>query len=143
MGSSTRQGWIPETPDNEVEIARTMRAYRAGLELLGREGGIPAVMAELARINAAIQQQGQQALAAALTQQLQTTIGSLDAITLRSRPTASPSRGSERGRAATDSRPFLPQSSSLVPSTRGGLGKAAAARIAAARARQPERYGTK
>ena len=142
MGSSTRQGWIPETPDNEVEIARTMRAYRAGLELLGREGGIPAVMAELTRINAAIQQQGQQALAAALTQQLQTTIGSLDAITLRSRPTASPSRGSERGRAATDSRPFLPQSPPMA-SGRGGLGKAAAARIAAARARQPERYGTK
>ena len=137
-GSSTSRGWIPETPDNEAEVMRTMGAYRDGLRLMGEQGGIPALMGELTRINAAIQEQGQAALAAALTQRLSTTIGSLDAITLRSRPTASPSRGSERGQAAQGSLPFRPQPS-WQPPVRGGLGPVAARRIAAGMARAEQR----
>jgi hypothetical protein len=139
MGSSTRSGWIPETPDNEPEVMRTFRAYQQGLSLMGEQGGIPALMAELTRINAAIQQQGQAALEQALTARLSQTIGSLDSVTLRSRPTASPLPGSERGRAGRDSRPFLQPSPSSLPSSRGGLGPAAARRIAAAQARRDDR----
>ena len=130
MGSSTSSQWIPETPDNEAEVIRTMGAYQAALAQMGKAGGVPALMAELTRINAAIQERGQEALAAALTQRLQTTIGSLDSVTLRSRPTASPSRGSERGRAAQDYRPSLPPSPQGFPK-KGGTGPAVARRIAA------------
>jgi hypothetical protein len=139
MASSTRQAWIPETPDNELEVMRTFRAYRDGLSLLGERGGIPALMEELTRINAAMQQQGQAALEQALTARLNQTIGSLDSVTLRSRPTGSQSRGSERGQAARDSRPFLLPSPASLPSSRGGLGPAAARRIAAAQARRADR----
>lgn len=138
MASSTSSPWIPETPDNEAEVMRTMGAYQDALQSLGRQGGIPALMAELTRINAAIQQQGQQALAAALTQRLQTTVGSLDSVTLRSRPTASPSRASERGQAAQDYRPSQPPSPLGFPK-RGGTGPAVARRIAALQQRAAER----
>jgi hypothetical protein len=136
MASSTRaeplrQAWIPETPDNEAEVMRTMGAYQQAISTLG----ISDLMAELTRINAAMQQQGQAALAAALTQRLEQTIGSLDSVTLRSRPTGSPL---ERGQAALASRPFR-QPPPLPPrSTSGGLGRAAAARIAAAHQRRQE-----
>jgi len=137
MASSTRrEPWIPETPDNEAEVMRTFRAYQQSLALLGRQEGISGLMGELTRINAAIQEQGQQALALALTARLNQTIGSLDSVTLRSRPTASPLSGSERGRAAQGSRPFLPPSPPSLPSQRGGLGPAAARRIAAAQVRR-------
>lgn len=130
MASSTRQEpWIPETPDNEAEVMRTMGAYQQALRGLS----IPDLMAELTRINAAMQQEGQQALAAALTQRLEQTIGSLDSVTLRSHPTGSPS---ERGRAA-QALQLSQQPSPLPPrSPSGGMGRAAAARIAAAHERR-------
>jgi hypothetical protein len=130
MASST--SWIPETPDNEAEVMRTMGAYQQALRTLG----IPDLMAELTRINAAMQQEGQQALAAVLTQRLNETIGSLDSITLRSRPTGSPL---ERGQAALASRPSLPPSLFPPRSASRGMGRAAAARIAAAAERRQER----
>lgn len=135
MASSTRAAprqWIPGLPDNEADVMETMRAYRDGLALLK----VPELMAELTRINAAIQSQGQAALAAVLTQRLSETIGSLDSVTLRSRPTASPSSDSGKGRAGQASPTSLPPAPWLPRSRSSGLGRAAAERIAAAAARR-------
>lgn len=141
MGSSTSrrpEPWIPEVPDNEVEIGRSMRAYRDSLVLLRQRQGIPGLMAELTRINAARQEMATRSLASALSASLTETVSRLDALTPRSRPTASPSAASERGRAseASQSRPRDP----LLPrSPSSGLGRAAAERIALAQMRAEAR----
>jgi hypothetical protein len=142
MASSTSrrpEPWIPEVPDNEAEIMRSMRAYRDALILVRRQQGIPGLMAELTRINAAQQEMATRSLSSALSGRLTETVSRLDALTPRSRPTASPSAASERGRAseASPSRqrePLSPRS----PSS-GGLGRAAAERIAMAQLRAESR----
>lgn len=132
MGSSTRAAWIPDVPQNDSEVMDTMRAYQQALSQMDRDQ----LMGELTRINGAIQQQGQTALAAALTQRLEETIGSLDRVTLRSPRMESQSPGSARGQAAQASQPSPQQPQWLPRSQSGGLGRAAAARIAAADARR-------
>lgn len=138
-GSSTSrppEPWIPETPDNEREVWRTMHAYRDALAMIARRDGIPGLMAELARINDAIQVRSSQALASTVASapSLLDLSRSLDQLVFRSPRTASPARPPARDPGS----PSLPrQSPPLLRSRSGGsgLGESVARRIAMAQVR--------
>lgn len=129
MGSSTSpEPWIPELPDNEIEVGATMREFAAALPLMT----IPELMEQATRIAEAQQRLAGSALEATLSPSSRLTayLEQVDRAIPRSRQTANLS---PRGRAAEASR-SLPQPSPLpAPSTSRAF--ATARRIAALQAR--------
>ncbi len=143
MASSTRasgEPFIPETPDNEAAVMDAFREYRQAVEHIRRTQGIPGLLAELTRINAAQQALAQRTLTSTLSLPLSETIERLDRVVpLRSPRTASPSVGSERGRGSADSRPSPLRDRLAARLTSRGLGRDAAARIVSAQVRAEAR----
>lgn len=136
-GRTSIPTWIPETPDNELEVGRTMRAYEDALALIREREGIPGLMAELTRINGALQEQASRSLTTPLISDLRDTLTSLDQLTLRSRPTGAPS-SSPKGRAAAAFQPSPPPSPSELLSGSQRLGRVLASRIVASHIRRQQ-----
>lgn len=129
MASSSRPTLTElQPPDDEAAIARSFEGYRLTLETMTR----PELLAELTRINAALEAESRSKVIQTAMQPLTDFISNLDAPVLRLRPTARPS--SPRDRGAAHSRPSSPQPSPL-DLLFGSRGRGLAAKLVAANAR--------
>lgn len=127
MASSTSRApepWIPDLPDNELAVEDTFRAYRDSL----RRMSIPELMAQSVAIAEAQQRLASSSLASVISPETRISeyLSAVDRTVQRSRPTGSPSAGSERGRAAEASR-TSPQPRPSPDQSRWGVARKIAA----------------